>query len=1019
MRPTFLRCALIISTLLAPIGARAQFFSQGEDPGRLRWYRIETPNYQIIYPEGTDSLARVYGSSLEYWREATGRSIGAMPNEFSKKKIPVVLHTHYTYPNASMFWAPRRMDIFTVPDPYGADPTPWETILTTHEPRHASQLQAGYRGIWKPLNWILGEMWPAAVWSLFPSQALSEGDAVVFETAVTGGSRARTADFLNYYDVALSAGERRSWYEWRYGSFRRYTPDYYKVGYMTVAGLRVFYDDPLFMKEYFDHIIAHPFSFFNLQKQVRRASGKKFLPAFDDIQDRFHEIWEADAAARAPFLESERLTPAQRYSTDYESPLSIDGSIYAIKRGLAEPPCLIRISPEGMEQRLAAYPSTASSLYYDENLGRLYWSENVPDPRWSLGGTSRICYYDIKQGKTRELTRSGRLFNPHPSADGRTVVAAEYPVTGGSSLVVISAEDGTVLRRTPAPAGVQLTEIVWLGDEMFAIALSDGGYGILDASTMDCALPFSVQKVVNLRTAGEGLLEFVSDRTGKNELYTFNPVTGEVFQETSFRFGATDFAASGAETLCVIQETDGKAIHRLGSSSLLHRPVSFTDVHSYPVEDALSRQEEELSRPREALPTEGSYPLLRISEPVRYRKLPHLMHFHSWAPIFFDYDEVSSLSGDLFFNAVSPGLTGLFQNTLGTSEGFLGYSAYPSGGKWYHDLRGKITYKGLYPVIEASGYVSTYSSWQYRYYEVEDGERTLAGTNASKTGGPAARGDVSVYIPLSFSRSGIHRGIIPRISYTLTNSWFNTGTVTLRRPEGFSGPLGFSGYTEGKYKIMQAVTASLRAYSMLGRAPSQTYPRWGIGAEAGFRMRPGITGIYAPDAYGYLYGYLPGFTPVQGLRLSAMSQFEFREGSVFGENVVNTIPRGIPGVASYVAMYSTSQVKFTADYAIPVYVGDISLLSPVAYIKNFLLIPHVDFSILGGGNLAGMNLFSAGADITAGLANLAWFPFDCSVGVSLNYIGGSAFQAFEADGFTPTGTIGDRLSASLVFSMDI
>ena len=46
--------------LLLPMVAGAQFYVTGDDPGRLRWYTLDTDNYRIIYPEGNDSLARVY-----------------------------------------------------------------------------------------------------------------------------------------------------------------------------------------------------------------------------------------------------------------------------------------------------------------------------------------------------------------------------------------------------------------------------------------------------------------------------------------------------------------------------------------------------------------------------------------------------------------------------------------------------------------------------------------------------------------------------------------------------------------------------------------------------------------------------------------------------------------------------------------------------------------------------------------------------------------------------------------------
>jgi hypothetical protein len=184
----------------------------------------------------------------------------------------------------------------------------------------------------------------------------------------------------------------------------------------------------------------------------------------------------------------------------------------------------------------------------------------------------------------------------------------------------------------------------------------------------------------------------------------------------------------------------------------------------------------------------------------------------------------------------------------------------------------------------------------------------------------------------------------------------------------------------------------------LPTADSQVYPRWGIGAEAGASVRPGLSKIYTPLAYAYLYGYVPGFTRTQGLRLSALAQVQLPTDAPFGENTVQVMPRGFTSAEGRtVARASHSQLRLTADYAIPIYVGDISWFSPVAYIRNFLLIPHVDwtgFQVANGGKGGPKHtsLLSAGADFTVETGNLAWIPYPCSLGVSASWLGGPYFE---------------------------
>ncbi len=49
--------SVIILLAISSFFAKAQFYTTGDDPGSLAWYRIRTENYSIIYPEGLDSLA--------------------------------------------------------------------------------------------------------------------------------------------------------------------------------------------------------------------------------------------------------------------------------------------------------------------------------------------------------------------------------------------------------------------------------------------------------------------------------------------------------------------------------------------------------------------------------------------------------------------------------------------------------------------------------------------------------------------------------------------------------------------------------------------------------------------------------------------------------------------------------------------------------------------------------------------------------------------------------------------------
>ena len=1024
------RTILVAAGLLAGTTASAQFFQAGSDPFS-RWSEMGTEHFRIIYPEGLDSLARAYVVDLEKWQPTVGASAGMAPGSLHWGRLPVVLHPWNPYSNGSVAWAPKRMDLYTHPEAYGPYPQSWMTQLTTHESRHVAQMQLSYRRPFKWVNYLVGEMWSGAVSAFYTPPVFLEGDAVVAETALTAAGRGRNADFLNYYHLAFDNGDWRDWYRWIYGSFKNAAPDYYSVGYMTVAGMRYFYDQPSFTADYFDYVTKHPFPVAKLQHYVKNVSGQSFKKTWQGIMEGFHDLWTEEADARGPFMEMEQVTRKHAYATDYSNGSWVDNEYIAVKEGKDLAPRLVRINVDGSEDDLGPFASNTSSLNPGKH--RLFWSETVPGKRWTLDGKSIIRSLE-HSGRQRNLTTEGRLYNPQPGPGG--IATVEYPVRGGSNLVLIDEQDGHSLLRVPAPAGVELADPAWVDSTIYCLAVNDGGYSIwrLDGRQWTCVLEPTLQEIENLEGESQ-VLDFVSDRNGVKELYRYDPATGRAWQLTNSRYGGTDYFWHDGVLWFNSITPEGCAIFKAIPPEPVE--VDIREVHKYRVAERLAEQEAALlaeisgqaGNDEQSLSRHGrpDRPSIDVSAPKPYHKVPHLVKFHSWAPLYFDYDAVSSLSGDLSYDTASPGLLGLFQNDLGTAWGTVGYSAHPDPEKpseWRHSGHVQFTYTGLYPVLEAGFDLYDQGSGQYGFQRRLYEDRIGYAASRNDAGGPYWTGHITAYIPFRHSRSGIQRGWVPQVSWSISNNTFDNGTTELKMIEDFVSEKAHAsliGIHPGDNVLMQTLRGSVRGYMMLPKADSQVYPRWGIGAETGASVRPGLTKIYSPLAYGYLYGYMPGLTTTQGIRLSALAQVQLPTGAPFGENAVQIQPRGFTAAEGRtVARASAGQLRLTADYAIPIYVGDISWFSPVAYITNFLLIPHVDWTGFGGprngkGASTSSWLMSAGADFTVELGNLAWVPYPCSLGVSASWLGGPYFKTLAEsaeDGRKP-------YYVGLVFSVDI
>lgn len=1026
---------------LVPHLASAQFYLSGDDPASSRWYYIESPHFKVIYPDRLDSMARSYILELEKYRIPVSRSAGFIPGEAIRGKMPVVLHPFNAASNGSVAWAPKRMDLYTSPPAYEPEPMPWTTMLGIHESRHVAQMQFGLSNCFRPFRYILGEMFAGGMAGIYPDKWLLEGDAVVAETALSGSGRGRTSNFMNYYRIAFDAGDFRDADRWAYGSYWHYTPDHYAFGYMTLSGIRYLYDVPDFSGRLFTHYSKRPYDIVARNTVSKETTGRKFRTLVSEAEALYHSIWTKDAEERKPFLQGRRLTETPDVYTWYSGNVIAGDTIYSLKESFNRGRKLVKIGPDGKEKTVTAFGSDVSRLCLSESLGKIFWSETVPDIRWSLKYGSFIRSLDLETGEKRTLTRDGRLFNPAASPAGKYISVTEYTDDGRSRLCILDGNTGKMEASFMLPDTLQLIETAWLGDGIYATAISGDGYGIYRLDTGEgCGISTgkgwlqegngyfwtsilapSPVMIFNFGRHGEYLM-FTSDRTGTNEMYLMDPHSGEVFQETSIRYGGTDFTFSGDGSRLLYSAPDrtGEPLAVTSAGNLLHRKVDFSERYWWEVADSLGNQEKRLAEEGSTGVSGQTEEEIEISAPERFRKFPHLFNLHSWAPVYFNYDNISRGSYDDYYSYASVGASAFFQNRLGTFTGFAGYSfhedpvtdgAYLAGQKsrWRHSGHLKLTYSGLFPVIEASLDINDRTARNLRGSTVLyllTGEMASAYNYSYSRTTPLVSGSLSMYIPFNFSSGGWSRGLIPEISYSISNDTFDSGHDTiLSAPDMATG--GETRHvvkiTSGKKSFYQAISASLRFYMMQPAAHADVYPEWGFGIEAGASAHPGITDMVSPSAYLYSYGYIPGIYGNQGLRLTALFNRKLSGTATPLNTTVNVLPRGFTsgswtgGIQDYSSLSSwaagqASGVKLTADYAMPFPMGDFHI-GNLFYVTRGIITPHFDWSFIGR-----QMLFSAGATLEIEFGNFIGLQFPTTLGITYSFNGGPSFDRFRNAG---------------------
>ncbi len=720
--------------------ARAQFVVDGSESAFLRWNQIKTEDYRFVYPAPFDSLARTYALEWERWKVPVSLSIGREPNEAYRRRMPVILHPYLGYSNGMVVWTPRRMEMYTGPEMVSPWPVPWTTMLAIHEQRHVAQMQFVHQKPLKVWSYLSGEALAGFFSIYYFDPSHFEGDAVTTETALTQSGRARTADFLEYIRASFDEGEFRNYERWRYGSQRLFTPDYYKIGYLAIGGIRAVYDKPLFMKDYYDWLIPY-------RKQVRRQTGLKFKDAFGGVMAVQDSLWKEDNALRAPFQPMSQVTATEPYYVSYSGLTFSGGFLYAVRGGIADDSRLVMIDPQWGSIRDLHSSGADSPLTADGS--RLYWAETLPHPRWEMRSNSSIRFFE--NGSAKTLVRKGRWFNPKATGDSLVVCRTGYD--GSAYVAVLSATDGSVLEEFRAPDGLTPFEAVSFGPEILCAAVSDSGQGIYRLPSFEPVLGPSFVEINHLFVFDDKLF-FTSDRTGVNELYSLKGAV--VLQHTCLKNGGKDFVFGEDSHLYFTSlRSDGRMIYRTPVDSLPVKAVDFSERHRYELEDRLSSQEAEIQGYSAGIPAEMS----QVSEPKHYFKPAHAIKVHSWAPLFIDYDELSNVSGENLHIPVGLGATAFFQNDLNTLYGYAAYGFNPGfmqdDGMPLHTGLVNIKYRGLYPVLEG-----------------KFGINRLDYLAALKS-----------YVPINLSSDGWKRGIVPGV--TLAHSRLS-GTIASAELRAYS-----------------------------------------------------------------------------------------------------------------------------------------------------------------------------------------------------------------------------------------
>ncbi|MFA7116224.1 MAG: hypothetical protein WC140_03170 [Bacteroidales bacterium] len=894
-----------IGFIFISLSVYSQFYSLGNDPHRTKWRILKTENYDFIYPAETDSLSRIYATNMENWREKIME-----PLKISPKKLPVIIHPYNSISNGLVSWAPKRILFFTTPPAYEGSAEVWHKNLVIHESRHVGQCEHFTTGIYKYANYIFGEQISGLALGLYPSKLFLEGDAVISETDLTNASRSNTAKFTQYLRTAYLHGDYRTFYRYYFGSNKYFTPNVYVMGYQLNAMYRYDSDNYFFPSDYYKNLINYWYSLKHNSNFYKQPNSKNWYENFRLGQKVLTNIWKKDAASRGEFTRPNILHKVSRFYTDYYSPTLVndkENSIYALKYGMENTTTLIRLDSLGKEHYIRPFNNTSSDLIYNHN-NRIYWTECVYNGLFSLENFSCIRYYDINSKITHSLTSNTRYFNVAISKDSQTLATIEYPIKGSSFLVFLDANTSKVKKRINAPINGKLQEITYLNGIIYSTIVTDQGMGIYKYDKKwERVSPLTYKSISHLKSANNHLI-FTSDLDGLQNIYSYNPTIKKLFRLTNSKYGA-EYPIFGKGFLIYSDyHYLGYRISKIDSSIIKPQKANFLSPYKDPVYTKLKKQEKIFSKVKvdtNDFTDSKKYPS------KKYNKTSHFFRIHSWAPFYYNVDKIKSISFDELYELGGLGATVYSQNSLGTAVSMLGY-CYHNGHNSGHM---SFSYTGFGPVFEIKADIND----RNRYSAEILHENNTYRLHIYDTSTPYVNTLARIYLPYNFSRGGWSKGFIPELGWEFDNDKYN------------------SLENLGHY-YKNSMYLSARYYQTLPISLSGIFPRFGISTQTAIEVTPFDGGNYGNKLYSKLITYLPGITHQQGLKLTISLEKDINNHYTYFTRFLFSGVRG-----NDIPIYSDMAVKYSADYAASIYLGD-RYFCKLLYLKRLKLIPFVDYA---------------------------------------------------------------------------
>jgi hypothetical protein len=855
---------------------QGQFFFYGQEPAAAKWYQMQSNHFKVIFDEAGALQAYYYLHYLEKNHTFFKTRLGIAP-----PYTPVVIHNRDVVANGFSVMAPLRMEIGSIP-PQDMYAQPWLQQLSVHEFRHSLQIETFRNGFARHFTWLFGDVAIGAAMSRLPFWFI-EGDAVVTETAFSSAGRGREGDFLMETQALLDTYPKLRYDIFLNGSYKRYIPNHYHLGYHLV-GYGFMKHGEMFWEKIKHHTADNPLGWRPFARAIKKYHGTSLEIFYEEAMQDVKQHLPDTVRQKAEMLSASKKTEYHSMKNPYQT----QNGVIAYEKSLDDIPGFVLLR-KGVKK-----PLFKTGFVFDEQITandhQVAFVEYIPDKRWSRAGKTGIYVYDLTT-RHEQLVKAPQRAVYSPSLHPRKplMVAVTVDDWGRHHLLQYSFKTQKWDSLLSCPVNETIAMPQWSADgrSIVFLVVSTAGKTIREYFPesgkvvdrfgpvfFDLSKPFRSTKYVF----------FVAPFREKNELYALQTATRQLYRVLDSRFGlATPSFTSDGQILYADYQANGYKIKRVADKESQWTRVELPRQDPFRVASRIARAPLDFKE----LP-HVSY------DSSRFRKGRHLFNFHSLTP--FDYTKTSTFNGY--------GVAAHSQNLLTTMFTSAGYR-YDENRR-AGDVFLEMQYRGWYPVLNI---------------KAEYGNRDAMAT----------LNDEPVY--LKWNRLHLTGGVA--LPLRLNGRDYNRFVQLEANTEYYSNDITNVDSLTFEHQYIHALSYRLYYQNVRRMSHQDLYPRWGQMLELQFEHDPfswsNAGGVFSAEAV----GYFPGLQRNQHFWVYAGYQKKDSESQPLAGNI--SFPRGTGYLAHNRILVAKSNYSFPVAYP-EWHVG------PLAYVKRIRANLFVDFA---------------------------------------------------------------------------